>query len=178
MLDRQSSCVGNLIERILRHVGEHGGAWILDDGRSSVGVHDHESGSAVVEESSEDDADDAAATGEGSGAEERIDSGAVEILARAGQSAQHITRDDHVQIGRGDIDFSVLDGRPVLWMEDGKGSGATEDFGEETSGACRRVQNDEDRRVKIRRQCAHQLLQGLNTAGRCSDDNQVPMCHE
>lgn len=167
--------VGDLLEGVGRHGRKHGRLRILDDRGPAVGANHHQAGGSVVEQSGEDDADDATASGEGRGTEEGIDGRAVEVLPGTGKDADALAFDEHVTVRRGDVNVSILDARAIPGMTGGQRSGAIQDVREHAGGAAGGVKDDEQGGAQIAGQAAEKLLEGLDSPGGSANDDAIAM---
>ncbi len=134
---------GHVAHGVERHVGRRRFGWVLDNGEAAPGFHCVEPGRAVVELTSEDDADDPFSMGPGGAAKKRIDRGPGSVLARTGIELHDAIVNQEMAIGRRDVNAVSLVRHVVLGADGSDSSSPAQDFRQDAAGAG--VHHDEDR---------------------------------
>jgi hypothetical protein len=89
-----------------------------------VSANYHQAAGTVVQTSSEHNADDPGTIGEGCGTKRRVDCRTMMIFPRAANQPEVMSFDDHMPIGRCDIDGAILDLLPITWVDGVQAAGA------------------------------------------------------
>ena len=177
LVEGEDLCVRDLVEGVARHRGKHRGAWVLDDGGAAVRTDDHEAGGSVVEHAGEDDADHTASAAQSCGAEKRIDGGSVQVFSRTLEHTEMVVLDEHMEVGRSDVDVTSFYAIAVGGVGDGQAGGSGENLRKKTVAVSGSVNHDEHSGFKVSGKGGQQLLEGLNAPGGSSDDDPIAVGH-
>jgi hypothetical protein len=146
---------------------------ILDDSEAAAALDRPESGRAVIELSTEHDANHPRPVMLGGGAKERIDGGPRPVFLRSDRQMHVRAIEQQMPVGGSDDDAPRLDGFAVDGFRDAQSSVGLENV-REHSGAFRRdVPHDKNRRGQICGERAHQLLNRFVCAGRTANADDV-----
>ena len=167
----------DVVERAARHVGAEGVLRILNHGGAAALLDRQQTAGAVVERTGEDGADGPRAVVVGGGAEKWVDGRTVAVLFGAADEPQPPRLDQHVVVGRGDVDAARRKRFLVLRMQRRKRAGAGEDMRECAAVIGREVENDHHGGRQIFRKRRRDFLQRLDAAGRGANADQIPSFH-
>src|SRR6185437_15377496 len=110
-------CIRYCAQRRLRHVGIGGLGRALDNRNTAAAGDGRKARGTVVERSAQDDPDGTAAKGDRRGAEQHIDRGAPEILARSTGQEDSLALEQHVPLGGRDQESTGTNDRAVFREE-------------------------------------------------------------
>ncbi len=96
----------DVTERAARHRGRRRLGRLLDDGDAVAILDREQAGGAIVELPGQHDADDGRAIGKCRAAKQRIDRWPGQVLLRTVRQPDDVSDDEHVTIGRSDVDVS------------------------------------------------------------------------
>ena len=153
----------------LGHAVELGGFRTLHEDQPTRVVDGANSSRTVASRARQHDSDRPLSYVLGQGAEEMVD-GERQGLARVlvGQE-QFAAGDDHLLLGRNEIDGVRLHGHTVLDAADGDGRPPCQQFVHEAAEVRREVLNDDEGQPRLGGHLVEELFQGLKPAGRGSN---------
>ncbi len=176
-LARRGDVIGaDEVEGALRQTGEQGVGGILKHHQPAGGAHGKQSRDSVQQDAGEQDADDPRPIGAGRRAKERVDGGTKEVLARPALHANRPVLQDQVAVRRRDVDVSGIGRLAVAGMHGQERSPPAEDGRQVAARRRGKMTDDKHRGRQPRRQSAHQLREGLNPPGGCTDHDDVARC--
>ena len=150
--DRQTVVDLDARERAAWHVGAEGFRRILDDRDAPRRFDAQEAGRAIVLRARQDDAGDARPIHPRRGAEERIDRRPAAVLARRRREADRAALEQHVPVGRRDVNHAGTYRLVLARLARAQRAGAREQLRQAAARLRREVQDHEERRGKIGRQ--------------------------
>jgi hypothetical protein len=157
------------IARGLRHAVELGGLDVLHHDQAAGLVHRPDAARAVRAATRQHDCDRMGAAVLGERAEEDIDRQGHLLLAPAFAQEQLAARDDHLLLGRDQINVVRLDGHPVLAEMDRQRRTAGQDLVHQTLEVGREVLNDHERHAGVDRHVLEEPLERLEAPSRRAD---------
>jgi hypothetical protein len=168
---------GHVLEGVARHARVQGVRRVLDDRHTAARLDRHQPGRAVVQGARHHHAHHPGGVRTGGAAEQRVDGGPVAVLVRAAGQVRVTGPEQHMMVGRRDVDAAVLDRLAVLDVAGWQRAAPAQDVGHGTGPGRRHMEDHEHGRRQLGRQGRGQADERFDAAGRGADDHDVVVRH-
>jgi hypothetical protein len=158
----------------LGHSGRPGFDRVLHNGEAAAALDGNETRRAIAAVAREQNAENSRPKALGGRSEQNIHRGTMHVFFRPAYQPDAPVLNQHVEVGRGDVNAPVLRYLIIAGMFGGERPGLAEQMRKKALGARPHMQDDQNDSLKVMWKSADQFLESFDSPGRRADHNDVP----